>query len=266
MTRRAAHAARQVLPDRAREGPARRLPRRHADVRSDGRSEPLDPAARVIEDKIRFTFQFAKRFGWLTLRYGIKESTGGVGADVDVHWFNRNLRLSVDVFDATFDKFPRVKLTAAYRGVPPPLRPRRRRRAAQHARRRCRSSTGTSDVPIQFDDVPLRPRLLRRRRCCASTTRISRRCSRSAARRSRGRALGPAAEITSSDCRTDVHAFGRRSAAEAAGCVRSAWQSASTLHGVGGCTRRGARARQLSDGRDRRTAAGMCQKDRVGDD
>ncbi|HSD91103.1 MAG TPA: hypothetical protein VLB44_26455, partial [Kofleriaceae bacterium] len=67
----------------------------------------------VIEDKIRFTFQFAKRFGWLTLRYGIKESTGGIGADADVPWMNRNLRLSADVFDATWDKYPRVKLTAA---------------------------------------------------------------------------------------------------------------------------------------------------------
>ncbi len=28
-------------------------------------------------------FQFAKRFGWLTLRYGLKESTGGIGADGD---------------------------------------------------------------------------------------------------------------------------------------------------------------------------------------
>lgn len=67
----------------------------------------------VIEDRIRFTFQFAKRFGRLTVRYGIKESTGGVGADVEEHWFNRNVRLSADVFDATFDKYPRVKLTAA---------------------------------------------------------------------------------------------------------------------------------------------------------
>jgi phospholipid/cholesterol/gamma-HCH transport system substrate-binding protein len=67
----------------------------------------------VIHDEIRFTFQFAKRFGWLTLRYGIKESTGGVGADVDAKWFNRNLRLSADVFDATFDQLPRVKVTAA---------------------------------------------------------------------------------------------------------------------------------------------------------
>lgn len=68
----------------------------------------------VIEDKIRFTFQFAKRFGWLTLRYGLKESTGGIGADADLTFGGRALRLSGDVFDATFDKYPRVKLTAAF--------------------------------------------------------------------------------------------------------------------------------------------------------
>ncbi len=68
----------------------------------------------VIQDKVRFTFQFAKRFGWLTLRYGLKESTGGVGADVDLRWWNRNLHVSADVFDATFDQLPRVKLAASY--------------------------------------------------------------------------------------------------------------------------------------------------------
>ncbi|MGE0548776.1 MAG: MlaD family protein [Kofleriaceae bacterium] len=68
----------------------------------------------VIRDQIRFTFQFAKRFGWLTLRYGIKESTGGIGANVDLKWWNRNLQLTADVFDATFDQAPRVKLTMAY--------------------------------------------------------------------------------------------------------------------------------------------------------
>lgn len=65
-----------------------------------------------IEDKIRFTFQFARRVDWLTLRYGIKENTGGVGADGD--FFDNKLRLSLDVFEATFDKVPRVKLTAAF--------------------------------------------------------------------------------------------------------------------------------------------------------
>jgi phospholipid/cholesterol/gamma-HCH transport system substrate-binding protein len=68
----------------------------------------------VIQDQVRVTFQFAKRFSWLTLRYGLKESTGGVGADADFSIFNRNLKLSADVFDATWDTLPRVKLTAAY--------------------------------------------------------------------------------------------------------------------------------------------------------
>ena len=65
-----------------------------------------------IEDKIRFTFQFAKRLGWLTLRYGIKESTGGIGADAE--WFDNRLKVSVDLFEATFDALPRLKASAAY--------------------------------------------------------------------------------------------------------------------------------------------------------
>lgn len=68
----------------------------------------------VIEDKLRFTFQFAKRFNWLTLRYGLKESTGGVGADVDFVLGGRALKFSTDVFDATFDELPRVKLALAF--------------------------------------------------------------------------------------------------------------------------------------------------------
>lgn len=67
----------------------------------------------VIEDKVRFTFQFAKRFGWATLRYGIKESTGGIGLDANTTWMNRRFGLSLDLFDATFDQLPRVKITGA---------------------------------------------------------------------------------------------------------------------------------------------------------
>ena len=68
----------------------------------------------VIEDKVRFTFQFAKRFGWATLRYGIKESTGGIGFDANTTWLNRRFGLSIDLFDATFDKYPRIKITGAF--------------------------------------------------------------------------------------------------------------------------------------------------------
>ena len=104
----------------------------------------------VIEDKIRFTFQFAKRFSWLTLRYGIKESTGGIGADVDLYWFNRDLRFSADAFDASFDQYPRIKLTAAFEvfrhlyvlgGVDELL----------NSPDTLQIVKGTSEVPIQFD-------------------------------------------------------------------------------------------------------------------
>ena len=104
----------------------------------------------VIEDKIRFTFQFAKRFSWLTLRYGIKESTGGIGADADLNWFDRELRLSVDAFDASFDQYPRIKLTAAFElfrhlyvlgGVDELL----------NSPDTLQIVKGTSSVPIQFD-------------------------------------------------------------------------------------------------------------------
>jgi phospholipid/cholesterol/gamma-HCH transport system substrate-binding protein len=68
----------------------------------------------IIKDEVRFTFQFAKRFSWLTLRYGLKESTGGIGADADFDVWGGDLKLSADLFDATWDQYPRVKLAAAY--------------------------------------------------------------------------------------------------------------------------------------------------------
>jgi phospholipid/cholesterol/gamma-HCH transport system substrate-binding protein len=104
----------------------------------------------VIQDSIRFTFQFAKRFNWLTLRYGIKESTGGIGADADVSWLYRRLRFSADVFDANFDTYPRVKLTAAVElfrhiyllgGVDELL----------NTPSTLTIVSGTDDVPIQFE-------------------------------------------------------------------------------------------------------------------
>lgn len=104
----------------------------------------------IISDRVRFTFQFAKRFSWLTLRFGLKESTGGVGADADLRWFDRDLRLSADVFDASFDTYPRVKLTAAYEvfrhlyvlgGVDELINDPSTLQIVK----------GTSSVPIQFD-------------------------------------------------------------------------------------------------------------------
>jgi phospholipid/cholesterol/gamma-HCH transport system substrate-binding protein len=105
----------------------------------------------VIRDETRFTFQFAKRFGSLTLRYGIKESTGGVGVDFDQKWWNRNIKLSLDAFDTTFDQLPRVKAAMAVElfrfiyilgGIDEALNPPDELQIV----------TGNDDVPIQFEE------------------------------------------------------------------------------------------------------------------
>jgi phospholipid/cholesterol/gamma-HCH transport system substrate-binding protein len=63
-----------------------------------------------IQEGIRFTAEFGKRFGPLQLRGGIKESTFGAGADV---LLNRgSLRFSADLF-GSFDRTPRLKLAGA---------------------------------------------------------------------------------------------------------------------------------------------------------
>ena len=77
-------------------------------------------AATTVDRSLRFTFQFAKKFGNftglsavddVTVRLGIKENTGGVG--VDGSFLGGHLVLNADLFDYSFDKWPRVKLQAA---------------------------------------------------------------------------------------------------------------------------------------------------------
>jgi phospholipid/cholesterol/gamma-HCH transport system substrate-binding protein len=70
----------------------------------------------VVRPDFRLSFQFAKRFHDLVLRFGVKESSGGIGAD----WmlFRDRVQLSADVFDFTYgswpkmDGIPNVQLTA----------------------------------------------------------------------------------------------------------------------------------------------------------
>ena len=101
-----------------------------------------------IEDDIRFSFQFGRRYKWASFRFGIKESTGGVG--VDGRWFEDRLNVSVDLFDASFDDLPRLKVTAAFQlfqyiyilgGVDELL----------NSPTELLVDTGNTDVPRQFD-------------------------------------------------------------------------------------------------------------------
>ncbi len=58
-------------------------------------------------EKLRISFQFGKCLGVLCGRFGIKESTGGLG--LDLHMLDDRLVLSTDVFDTRSNQYPRVQ-------------------------------------------------------------------------------------------------------------------------------------------------------------
>ena len=78
----------------------------------------------TITDRFRFTFQLAKRIFLLdgrmalTGRFGIKESTGGIGGDIEIplalasNWM-RTLAFKLDLFDFRTNIYPRFKVLAA---------------------------------------------------------------------------------------------------------------------------------------------------------
>jgi phospholipid/cholesterol/gamma-HCH transport system substrate-binding protein len=63
-------------------------------------------------DKLRFSFQWGRRFGPFIGRFGIKESTGGAG--MDLLFLDDRLSLSLDLFDARSNTYPRVQARGSY--------------------------------------------------------------------------------------------------------------------------------------------------------
>jgi phospholipid/cholesterol/gamma-HCH transport system substrate-binding protein len=61
-------------------------------------------------EKLRFTFQFGKRWGMFQGRFGIKESSGGVGGDLFL--FDDRLSLSADIYDTRANQYPRFTARA----------------------------------------------------------------------------------------------------------------------------------------------------------
>jgi phospholipid/cholesterol/gamma-HCH transport system substrate-binding protein len=64
---------------------------------------------------LSFSAQFGKRWDWFTLRYGLMESSGGVGVDMD--FFNDALSMRFDIFDFSRSEWPRVRALAAWEFV-----------------------------------------------------------------------------------------------------------------------------------------------------
>ena len=66
----------------------------------------------VTTNSWRFSFQFAKRLGPFTGRFGIKESTGGIG--VDLHLLNDRFELRQDLFGFGEQLYPRWRVALGY--------------------------------------------------------------------------------------------------------------------------------------------------------
>ena len=85
-------------------------------ITTDDPSRPLNTTTAIttMNRTFKVSFMFAKKFfidpKWfaLTLRYGIKESTGGLGADLE--FFKERVAIKLDVFDFRTNIWPRLRL------------------------------------------------------------------------------------------------------------------------------------------------------------
>jgi phospholipid/cholesterol/gamma-HCH transport system substrate-binding protein len=80
-------------------------------------TNPNDPAhyrtvTTTTTDAFRFTIQFARRLGPFTGRFGIKESTGGIG--LDTHLLSNRFEVVQDLFGFGEEIKPRYRLYAGY--------------------------------------------------------------------------------------------------------------------------------------------------------
>jgi phospholipid/cholesterol/gamma-HCH transport system substrate-binding protein len=83
-------------------------------------TNPNDPPSyrevrQVTENSFRFSFQFAKRMGFFTGRFGIKESTGGIG--IDLHLLEDRFELRQDFFGFGEQIIPRWRVALSYEFV-----------------------------------------------------------------------------------------------------------------------------------------------------
>ena len=77
-----------------------------------GQVEAADQEVRTTSDILRFSAEFAKRYGFATFRFGLIESTGGAG--LDLHFLDDRLVIKTDLFDFANPEteFPRLKMYA----------------------------------------------------------------------------------------------------------------------------------------------------------
>jgi phospholipid/cholesterol/gamma-HCH transport system substrate-binding protein len=71
--------------------------------------DPVIQKQKITKEGFKFSAQFAKRYYFTTLRFGIIESTGGIGADF--HFFQDHLTMKLDAFNFSVDelRYPRIR-------------------------------------------------------------------------------------------------------------------------------------------------------------
>ena len=74
-----------------------------------GTEEPATQNVRTTKEQLKISAEFAKRYYFATFRFGIIESSGGLG--VDLHFLNDALSVRTDAFDWSLQelRFPRLR-------------------------------------------------------------------------------------------------------------------------------------------------------------
>jgi len=80
-----------------------------------GAPQTVTTTKQVYDERLRFSLEFAKRYGPVTFRVGVIESSGGFGADL--HLLEDSLQLSMNLYQFSRPQadWPRGKLFANYR-------------------------------------------------------------------------------------------------------------------------------------------------------
>jgi phospholipid/cholesterol/gamma-HCH transport system substrate-binding protein len=73
--------------------------------------QPVTQTQKITRETFKLSAQFAKRYSFTTLRFGLIESTGGVGADL--HFLDDALTLKMDAFNLSAEelRYPRLRTT-----------------------------------------------------------------------------------------------------------------------------------------------------------
>ena len=81
----------------------------------EGEPEFYEETIAETKDALRFSLIFAKRIYFATFRFGILESTGGLG--LDLHLLNDSFEINNDIFAIGEQKYARLRIRLAYEVV-----------------------------------------------------------------------------------------------------------------------------------------------------